>query len=115
MTTIARLLARKQRLLERLEEDLGPHEGGEIERLLAEIDTALNLLDEARPSKTAAPYPMSSASGAADLRYVDRRCSATLHAGLTKARLYAMESMGPVFSISPCIGSSPLESNQKCR
>ena len=52
MTTVARLLARKQRLLERLEEDLGPHEREEIERLLAEIDAALNLLDEAGPSKT---------------------------------------------------------------
>jgi hypothetical protein len=46
MTTIAKLLAQKQRLLERLQEDPGPHEREEIERLLAEIDAALNQLDE---------------------------------------------------------------------
>jgi hypothetical protein len=46
MTTIAKLLALKQRLLERLQEDPGPHEREEIERLLAEIDAALNQLDE---------------------------------------------------------------------
>jgi hypothetical protein len=46
MTTIANLLAQKQRLLERLQEDPGPHEREEIERLLAEIDAALNQLDE---------------------------------------------------------------------
>ena len=44
MTTIAKLLAQKQRLLERLREDPGPHERKEIERLLA--DAALNQLDE---------------------------------------------------------------------
>jgi hypothetical protein len=44
MTTIAKLLAQKQRLLERLPEDPGPHERKEIERLLA--DAALNQLDE---------------------------------------------------------------------
>ena len=46
MTTIAKLLAQKQRLLERLQEDPGPREREEIERLLAEIDAALNQLDE---------------------------------------------------------------------
>ena len=49
MTTLAKFLARKQQLLERLQEDPGPHERDEIERLLAEIDEALNLLEEARP------------------------------------------------------------------
>jgi len=48
MTTLAKFLARKQQLLERLQ-DPGPHERDEIERLLAEIDEALNLLEEARP------------------------------------------------------------------
>jgi len=49
MTTFAKLLARKQQLVERLQqEDLGPHERDEIERLLAEIDTALDLFDETR-------------------------------------------------------------------
>jgi predicted CopG family antitoxin len=52
MTTVARLLARKQQLLERLQEDTGSHEREEIERLLAEIDTALNALDEAPAART---------------------------------------------------------------
>jgi hypothetical protein len=46
MATLANLLARKQQLLERLHEGPGPHERDEIERLLAQIDAALNLLDE---------------------------------------------------------------------
>ena len=46
MTTIAKLLAQKQRLLERLQEDPGPHVREEIDRLLAEIDAELNQLDE---------------------------------------------------------------------
>ncbi|WP_198026536.1 hypothetical protein [Bradyrhizobium sp. ARR65] len=49
MTTLAKLLAQKQQLLDRLQADPGPHEREEIERLLAEIDEALTLLDEARP------------------------------------------------------------------
>jgi len=43
-TTVAKLLARKRQLLERLQEDLGPNEREEIERLLEEIDTALTSL-----------------------------------------------------------------------
>jgi len=46
MTTAANLLARKQKLLERLEENPGPSEREEIDRLLEKIDTALNLLDQ---------------------------------------------------------------------
>jgi len=49
MTTIAKLLAQKQQLLEQLNEGAGPHEREEIERLLVEIEDALNLLDEAGP------------------------------------------------------------------
>jgi hypothetical protein len=49
MTTVARLLARKQQLLERLQESPGQHERDEIKRLLAEIDSAL---DEAGPKRT---------------------------------------------------------------
>lgn len=49
MTTAAELLARKQQLIERLQEAPGPHERDEIERLLAMIDDALNRLDEAPP------------------------------------------------------------------
>ena len=53
MTTFAKLLARKQQLVQRLQqEDLGPHERDEIERLLAEIDTALDLFDETPPGET---------------------------------------------------------------
>jgi hypothetical protein len=45
MTTVANLLARKQMPLERLQNNRGPHERDEIERLLAQIDIALDLLD----------------------------------------------------------------------
>jgi len=48
-TTLARLLAQKQELIERLQGDPGPEERAEIERLLEKIDTALDLLDDARP------------------------------------------------------------------
>ena len=47
MTTAAKLLAWREQLLERLQEDPGPHERARIERLLAEIDAALDLLDKA--------------------------------------------------------------------
>jgi len=47
MTTAAKLLARKQQLLDRLQESPGPHERDQIERLLAEIDTALDSVEEA--------------------------------------------------------------------
>jgi hypothetical protein len=47
------LLARKQQLLERLREDPGAQERDEIGRLLVQIDTALDLLDEAGPDTTA--------------------------------------------------------------
>jgi hypothetical protein len=51
MSTLANLLARKQQLLERLEAGPGPNERVEIEGLLAQIDTALDLLEE--PGETA--------------------------------------------------------------
>ena len=52
MVTVEELLARKQLLLERLQEaDLGPNERDQIERLLAQIDTALNLIEEQRPTE----------------------------------------------------------------
>jgi hypothetical protein len=51
MITVAKLLARRQRLLERLQEDPGPHERDEIGRLIAQVDTALNLLEEDGPSR----------------------------------------------------------------
>jgi chaperonin cofactor prefoldin len=49
MTTLARLLAQKQQLHEQLNEGAGPYEREEIERLLMEIEDALNLLDKAGP------------------------------------------------------------------
>ncbi len=49
MTTLARLLERKQRLLDRLGEAPAAHERDEIERQLAKIEEALDLLDEAGP------------------------------------------------------------------
>jgi hypothetical protein len=45
MTTVANLVARKQILLERMQNNPGPHDRDEIERLLAQIDIALELLD----------------------------------------------------------------------
>jgi hypothetical protein len=50
VTTAAKLLARKQQLLERLQQDPRQHERDEIERLLADIDAALNLLERAGPT-----------------------------------------------------------------
>lgn len=52
MSTAAKLLARKQQLLERLQADPGPHEREQIERLLEEIETALELLEEAGPGQS---------------------------------------------------------------
>jgi len=46
MTTLAKLLAEKQQLIERLEKNPGPQEREAIERLLQKINTALDLLDE---------------------------------------------------------------------
>jgi hypothetical protein len=45
MTSIATLLTQKQHLLGRLEENPGPNEREEIERLLERIDTELNAVD----------------------------------------------------------------------
>jgi hypothetical protein len=46
MTTLSNLLAGKQKLLERLQDNPGPNERAEIEGFIAQIDTALNLLEE---------------------------------------------------------------------
>jgi hypothetical protein len=51
--TVRRLLAQKQELLQRLEQTPGPNERAEIEQLLAKINTALSLLDDAGPGETA--------------------------------------------------------------
>lgn len=49
MSTMAKLLAQKQQLIERLQAAPGPHERDEIERLLVQIDAALETLDDAGP------------------------------------------------------------------
>jgi hypothetical protein len=49
---VAKLVARKRVLLEQLESNPAPNERDEIERLLAQIDTALSLLG---PEETAPP------------------------------------------------------------
>jgi hypothetical protein len=78
MTAIARLLARKQQLLERLHEDPGPHEREEIERLLAEIDTALNALEEMVPGRsTEHRHPARQIPGPA-LRWAANAVATTL-------------------------------------
>jgi hypothetical protein len=49
MTTLAKLLAKKQKLIERLQpEDIGPAERDEIGQLLDQINAALHLLDGQR-------------------------------------------------------------------
>lgn len=52
MTAAADLLAKKQKLLERLEEGPGPNERDQIERLLAQIDNALSMLEQAGVSRS---------------------------------------------------------------
>ena len=49
MSTIEKLLAQKQQLVEQLASDPGPNEREEIERLLAKIETALTLLEPNDP------------------------------------------------------------------
>ena len=48
-TTLARLLAKKQELIERLQENPGPEEREQIERLLEQINAALDSLEKAGP------------------------------------------------------------------
>jgi hypothetical protein len=51
MTALAKLLVQKQELIARLQqEDIGPEERDEIERLLEKIEAALDLLDKAGPN-----------------------------------------------------------------
>ena len=58
MTTLAKLLAQKQQLIERLDENPGPEEREEIERLLEQINAA-----SSRPSfftSTALPLKVNA-------------------------------------------------------
>lgn len=45
-TTVAKLLAQKRELLDRLEQTPKPNERAEIEAMLEKIDTALDMLDD---------------------------------------------------------------------
>jgi hypothetical protein len=54
--TVAELLARKQRLLERLQEECRLNEQDEIKRLLAGINAVLNRLDGAPAEPEARRY-----------------------------------------------------------
>ncbi len=45
MNTIAQLLARKQKLLERMQDGPSPQELADIDRRLAEINEALNAIE----------------------------------------------------------------------
>jgi hypothetical protein len=45
MSTIEKLIAQKQQLVEQLASHPGPNEREEIERLLSKIETALTLLE----------------------------------------------------------------------
>ncbi|WP_271597884.1 hypothetical protein [Bradyrhizobium sp. CCBAU 45384] len=49
MSAVAKLLAQKQQLLDRLASDPGPNERQEIETLLAKIETALTWLESNDP------------------------------------------------------------------
>jgi hypothetical protein len=49
MSTIEKLLAQKQQLMEQLASEPGPNEREEIQRLLAKIETALTLLEPDDP------------------------------------------------------------------
>jgi hypothetical protein len=51
MTTVAKLLARKQQLVEALRDDPGPNERDELLRQLAQVNDALNMLDGAGPTE----------------------------------------------------------------
>jgi hypothetical protein len=47
VSAIAKLLGQKHQLIERLHQDPGPEERQQIERLLEEINAALDLLEDA--------------------------------------------------------------------
>jgi hypothetical protein len=59
MTSRAKLLTQKQQLLGRLEENPGPNERAELERLLEKVDSALSSLELA-PSDMAEDHDSRS-------------------------------------------------------
>ena len=62
MTTVGRLLTRKQGLIARLRENPSPYERSEIECMITKIDTALDLL--VQPRKKPRPSVLSVAETA---------------------------------------------------
>jgi hypothetical protein len=62
MTSLAKLLTQKQQLLGRLEEDPGPNERAELERILEKVDAALSSLEPA-PSDIAEDHDSRSRPG----------------------------------------------------
>jgi hypothetical protein len=65
MTTLSSLRARKQQLLDRLRDDSGANQRAEVERLLAHVAAALDLLEEpAKQSRT----PLFNHSGNSESR-----------------------------------------------
>jgi hypothetical protein len=63
MTSLAKLLTQKQQLLGRLEEDPGPNERAELERILEKVDAALSSLEPA-PSDIAEDHDSRSGPAA---------------------------------------------------
>lgn len=54
ITTVAKLLVRKQQLVEAIQDDPGPEERDELARQLAQINETLNELDGEVPDEPAA-------------------------------------------------------------
>lgn len=75
MSTVAKVLARKQALLERLDSDPGPNEREEMQALLAQIETALNLLEPRDAAGTATSEPKPRPVRACSDRQAPRRTS----------------------------------------
>jgi hypothetical protein len=65
MTSLAKLLTQKQQLVDRLEEDPGPNERAELERLMEKVDAALSSLEPA-PSDMVEDHDGRSDSAAID-------------------------------------------------
>jgi hypothetical protein len=64
MTTLATLLEQKRELIERLHEDPGPEEREQLEKLLAKINRALDLVDGAGVNGSDQPMPAPKVRGA---------------------------------------------------
>jgi hypothetical protein len=80
MTSLAKLLTQKQQLLGRLEEDPGPNERAELERLMEKVDAALSSLEPA-PSDMAEDHDGRSDSAAIDKTTSPSASGRTLRSG----------------------------------